>query len=123
MNKKILTLVLVLPWFLNPILAFADHIPESILTEIWREATVPYCLYENRVNGTDYNCTEEDADWISCWATFLGDDLTYQGALDLLGQLKVSNTYFDHYDLPASNPYISDENLDILVGIDFVCMW
>ena len=84
---------------------------------------MPYCQYENRVNGTDFDCAFEDPDWISCWTTFLGEDLTYQGALDLLGQLKVSNTYFDHYDLPASNPYISDENMDILMEIDFICFF
>ncbi|MCH8173291.1 MAG: hypothetical protein IIA70_08310 [Proteobacteria bacterium] len=121
MNKKILTLVLALPWFLSPNLAFADHVPQSILTEIWREANVPYCQYQNRVNGAGFDCTFEDPDWISCWVTFLDKELTYQRALDLLGQLKVSNTYFEYYSLPASNPYISEENWDSLMVIDFIC--
>ena len=48
MNLKYLALFLTLGLIWGPTQAFADHIPESILKEIWREANVPYCLYENR---------------------------------------------------------------------------
>lgn len=123
MKQITLALFLALPWFLSPSPALGDHIPMNILTEIEREANEPACRYNNGINGTNYDCTVVDSDWVECWTTFLAEDLSYQGALDLLGQLKVSNTYYEVYYLPETNPYISSENMGILEDIDFVCWW
>ena len=67
MKIKAMGIFLALAGVFGPAPTLADHIPESILTEVWREANVPYCQYENRVNGTDFDCAFEDPDWISCY--------------------------------------------------------
>ena len=99
----------------------ADHIPQNILEDIEREANLPACLSSNRDNGTNYNCYDIETEYLSCWTEILSDEISYQEALDLLGQLKVSNTYYDYYYQPETNPYISEENLDTLMMIDFIC--
>ena len=92
------------------------------MAEIEWEANEPYCRYQNRLNGTDYDCSNPGADYLDCFIGFLNEDLTtYQQALDLLGQLKSSNTYYDYYDLPEYNEYMSKEYIEILSDNDFVC--
>ncbi len=101
--------------------AFGDDIPWSILTEIERQANEPACRYENRINGTDYDCTNVDPDWVDCFAFFIADELTYNQALDLLGQLKVSNSYYEAYYAVEPNPYITRDYVDLLDEIGFYC--
>ncbi|MEE8258698.1 MAG: hypothetical protein V3R20_03310 [Sphingomonadales bacterium] len=101
--------------------ALADHIPDYILVEIEREVNETICRVGNRTDGTNYDCTIVDPYWASCWNDFLHEDLTYQQAVDLLGQIKVSNTYYDTIYIPEPNPYISADNMEMLLDIDFIC--
>lgn len=101
--------------------ALADHIPDYILVEIEREVNEPICRVGNLTDGTNYNCTIVDPYWASCWNDFLHEDLTYQQAVDLLGQIKVSNSYYDSIYVPEPNPYISADNMELLLDMDLIC--
>ena len=101
--------------------ASASHLPENLIEDVYREISVPYCLYSNSNEGTSLDCDNPDPVVYECWQEKLHVRYDEAGILALTEAIRASNQKYPYYNEPYYNEFISNQNWDILMYISDRC--
>ena len=99
----------------------ADHIPENLFEEVFREANTPVCLTSNEIEGTSIDCAILDQAVFACWKERLHLNYDQESLLDFLEEIKATNQKYAYYYEPYYNEFFSNRNWDNLMNYSDRC--